>query len=72
MSSCTMKEVYDKFGLEAGTRDFIGHAMGLYLNDEYVDKKGQAPEAIDRIRMVWQLCRTIRQVALHLPTLWPR
>lgn len=31
-----MKEVYYKFGLEAGTQDFIGHAMALYLDDEYV------------------------------------
>ena len=29
-----MKEVYDKFGLEASTKDFIGHAMALYLTDE--------------------------------------
>lgn len=31
-----MKEVYYKFGLEAGTQDFIGHAMALYLDDECV------------------------------------
>lgn len=46
-----MKEVYDKFGLEASTRDFVGHAMALYLNDEYSDEPGKAPEAIERIRM---------------------
>lgn len=31
-----MKTVYTKFGLEPGTQDFIGHAMALYLDDEYV------------------------------------
>lgn len=31
-----MKVVYEKFGLEPGTQDFIGHAMALYLDDEYV------------------------------------
>ena len=31
-----MKTVYEKFGLESGTQDFIGHAMALYLDDEYV------------------------------------
>lgn len=31
-----MKTVYEKFGLEPGTQDFIGHAMALYLDDEYV------------------------------------
>ncbi|KAI0111948.1 rab GTPase activator [Daldinia grandis] len=51
ISKCTMKEVYDKFGLEATTRDFVGHAMALYLNDEYSDEAGKAPEAIERIRM---------------------
>lgn len=32
----SMKTVYEKFGLEAGTQDFIGHAMALYLDDECV------------------------------------
>ena len=31
----SMESVYDKFGLEPGTKDFIGHAMALYLDDEY-------------------------------------
>lgn len=30
----SMKMVYEKFGLERGTQDFIGHAMALYLDDE--------------------------------------
>lgn len=51
ISNCTMKEVYDKFGLEDGTRDFIGHAMALYLDDAYINAKGVAPEAIERIRL---------------------
>jgi Rab GDP dissociation inhibitor len=29
-----MRSVYEKFGLEPGTQDFIGHAMALYLDDE--------------------------------------
>lgn len=32
----SMKTVYDYFKLEPGTRDFIGHAMALYLDDELV------------------------------------
>ncbi|KAI1767393.1 rab GDP-dissociation inhibitor [Hypoxylon sp. FL1150] len=50
-SKCTSKEVYDKFGIEAGTRDFIGHAMALYLNDSYLDVPGKAPETIERIKL---------------------
>ncbi|KAK2626409.1 hypothetical protein QTJ16_004671 [Diplocarpon rosae] len=51
ISTCTMKDVYDKFGLETGTRDFIGHAMALYQTDAYLTNKGQAPETIERIRL---------------------
>lgn len=32
----SMKTVYEKFGLESGTQDFIGHAMALHLDDECV------------------------------------
>lgn len=46
-----MKEVYDKFGLEATTRDFIGHSMALYSSDEYVNSVGTATDAITRIRL---------------------
>lgn len=51
MSTGTMKDVYDKFGLEPGTRDFVGHAMALYLDDSYIDTPGEAPKAIERIRL---------------------
>ncbi|KAK5998474.1 Rab GDP-dissociation inhibitor [Cladobotryum mycophilum] len=51
LNNCTMKDVYDKFGLEATTKDFIGHSMALYLTDDYIEAPGQAPEAIERIRL---------------------
>ncbi|KAL4070812.1 rab GDP-dissociation inhibitor [Scleroderma citrinum] len=43
----TMKQVYEKFGLEPGTQDFIGHSMALYLNDDYINKA--ARPTYDRI-----------------------
>jgi len=51
INTCTMKDVYDKFGLETGTRDFIGHAMALYTTDSYITEEGKAPETIERIRL---------------------
>jgi Rab GDP dissociation inhibitor len=42
-----MKTVYEKFRLEPGTQDFIGHAMALYLDDEYLNKP--ARPTYDRI-----------------------
>jgi len=51
LNHCTMREVYDKFGLEATTRDFIGHSMALYQTDEYINEKGTAKETVQRIRL---------------------
>lgn len=42
-------EVYKKFGLDRGTIDFIGHAMALYLNDDYLTQP--AKETIRRIKL---------------------
>lgn len=51
LNTCTMKEVYDKFGLEPSTRDFIGHSMALYTTDEYIGEKGMAKECVERIKL---------------------
>lgn len=51
ISQCSMKEVYEKFGLEDNTRDFVGHSMALYQSDDYIGQTGKAPEAINRIRL---------------------
>ncbi|KAL8609899.1 Rab GDP dissociation inhibitor beta [Nucella lapillus] len=34
----TSQELYDKFSLEQGTRDFTGHALALFLNDKYMEE----------------------------------
>jgi len=36
LKKMTMKELYAKFSLEPDTIDFIGHAICLYLNDDYL------------------------------------
>ena len=51
LNRCTMKEVYDKFGLEPSTRDFLGHSMALYQTDDYITEKGAAMETITRVRL---------------------
>ncbi|KAF2637557.1 rab GTPase activator [Massarina eburnea CBS 473.64] len=51
VNNVTMKDVYDKFGLEDSTRDFIGHSMALYQTDDYIEAKGTANDAIERIRL---------------------
>ncbi|CAG8432890.1 4719_t:CDS:2 [Diversispora eburnea] len=47
LNSVPMSKVYEKFGLEPGTQDFIGHAMALYLNESYLNRP--AREAYERI-----------------------
>jgi Rab GDP dissociation inhibitor len=49
LNQVPMSEVYKKFGLEAGTQDFIGHACALYLNDDYLNKP--ARETYERVMM---------------------
>ncbi len=51
LGNATMKDVYDKFGLESTTRDFIGHSMALYQTDEYINAQGMAQDAVTRIRL---------------------
>jgi Rab GDP dissociation inhibitor len=51
MSRATMQQVYDKFGLEATTRDFIGHSMALFSDDSYIESPGMASETTSRIRL---------------------
>ncbi|KTW28078.1 hypothetical protein T552_01939 [Pneumocystis carinii B80] len=37
----SMDKVYSKFSLETGTKEFIGHAMALYLDDSYLSRPAQ-------------------------------
>lgn len=37
----SMDKVYSKFNLETGTKEFIGHAMALYLDDSYLFRPAQ-------------------------------
>ncbi|KAK0081664.1 hypothetical protein PV325_011780 [Microctonus aethiopoides] len=42
-----MSKLYDKFNLEANTRDFTGHALALHRNDDYVSQP-----AINTVRRI--------------------
>mmetsp|Transcript_46545 Transcript_46545/g.110892 ORF Transcript_46545/g.110892 Transcript_46545/m.110892 type:complete len:499 (-) Transcript_46545:89-1585(-) len=45
-------QLFEKFGLEKGTIDFIGHAIALYNNDNYL--QGPALELIERCQLYAQ------------------
>jgi len=44
-----MRDCFNKFGLEQDTIDFIGHAMALYRDDDYLEQP--AILAIERIKL---------------------
>ncbi|OWB56151.1 hypothetical protein B5S28_g2042 [[Candida] boidinii] len=49
LDKSTMDEIYYKYGLEKGTKDFIGHAMALWSNDDYLTQP--ARETYDKIML---------------------
>lgn len=49
LNKVTMKEVYEQFGLERSTQEFIGHAMALWSSEEYM--KQPALETIERLKL---------------------
>eukprot|EP01053_Blabericola_migrator_P010797 Blabericola_migrator_1__10796@NODE_61_length_15760_cov_113_549035_g55_i0_p4_GENE_NODE_61_length_15760_cov_113_549035_g55_i0NODE_61_length_15760_cov_113_549035_g55_i0_p4_ORF_typecomplete_len462_score65_66GDI/PF00996_18/1_6e122Amino_oxidase/PF01593_24/1_1e06_NODE_61_length_15760_cov_113_549035_g55_i056307015 len=44
-----MREVYQHFGLQENTVDFVGHAIALYTTDEYMDEP--MGDTMDRLRL---------------------
>eukprot|EP00245_Coleochaete_scutata_P010245 TRINITY_DN3554_c0_g1_i1.p1 TRINITY_DN3554_c0_g1~~TRINITY_DN3554_c0_g1_i1.p1 ORF type:complete len:464 (-),score=113.88 TRINITY_DN3554_c0_g1_i1:629-2020(-) len=45
----TAQDVFTKFGLEENTVDFIGHALALYRNDEYLSQP--AYDMVKRVKL---------------------
>jgi len=45
----TMAEVFKKFGLDENTSDFVGHALALYRDDDYLGKP--CLDALKRIKL---------------------
>ncbi|KAI3651790.1 hypothetical protein MP228_003093 [Amoeboaphelidium protococcarum] len=52
LNTVTMREVFKYFGLETGTQDYVGHALALYLDDNYLDLP--AKETHERIKLYVQ------------------
>lgn len=44
-----MQALYDKFGLDANTQDFTGHALALFRDDDYLNEP--AVKTIQRIKL---------------------
>jgi Rab GDP dissociation inhibitor len=49
ITRATAAQLFDKFGLDAETRDFVGHAMALQPDDSYLTKP--AAESVEAVRL---------------------
>jgi len=49
MSKAPMSQVYKKFGVSGDTQEFLGHAVALYTNEEYLDRP--AIECAERMKL---------------------
>ncbi|KAJ8645587.1 hypothetical protein MRB53_007335 [Persea americana] len=49
LNTVTTKEVISKYGLEDNTVDFIGHALALHRNDDYLD--APAMDTVKRMKL---------------------
>lgn len=45
----TMRQLYERFGLQPDTIDFVGHALALYIDDGYINKP--CGPTIERIQL---------------------
>jgi hypothetical protein len=80
----TMRRVYEEYGLHPNTIDFIGHAIALYVNDEYLDKP--CGPTLEKIKLyfhsismlvyvlikLFNFILKLRSVTVHLPCIWTR
>jgi len=67
MDKMPMSALYDKFRLETGTREFVGHAMALYLDDTYLERP--ARETYERI--ILYITSVTRFPNLKSPYIYP-
>lgn len=54
LTRMTMRQLYDEYGLERGTREFAGHAMALQLNDDYMDLP-----ALPTVKAIIMYCESV-------------
>ena len=60
-STDTMDEFYERHSISEGSRGFIGHGMGMYGNDDYLEDTVKEPFAAIR----QYVCLTIYSTLIH-------
>jgi len=66
-SRLPMRAVFEKFGVDAETQEFIGHALALYTDNDYIEKP--ALETVNRIVLYKE---SLVQYTGKSPYIYPR
>ncbi|KAH0466338.1 hypothetical protein IEQ34_006441 [Dendrobium chrysotoxum] len=66
LNKVTTREVFAKYGLDDNTVDFIGHALALHTNDDYLDKP-----AIDTVKRMKLYADSLARFQGGSPYIYP-
>ncbi|XP_020694748.1 guanosine nucleotide diphosphate dissociation inhibitor At5g09550 isoform X2 [Dendrobium catenatum] len=67
LNKVTTREVFAKYGLDDNTVDFIGHALALHTNDDYLDKP-----AIDTVKRMKLYADSLARFQGGSPYIYPQ
>jgi len=67
LTKVTMAELYKKFGLDENTQSFMGHAVALYHNDEYLQRP-----ACETLEKIFLYRDSLAQYKGNSPYIYPR
>jgi Rab GDP dissociation inhibitor len=67
LKSITMAELFKKYGLDENTQSFIGHAVALYHNDDYLQRP-----AIETVEKAFLYRDSLAQYSGRSPYIYPR
>jgi len=67
ISKQSMTDLYKKFGLDDNTQSFIGHALAIYINDDYLQRP-----AVETIRRIELYRDSLNQYGGQSPYIYPR
>nr|TKS15668.1 hypothetical protein D5086_0000031280 [Populus alba] len=67
VTKITTREVIAKNGLEDDTIDFVGHALGLYLDDGYLDQPALDFVKRMKVKKVGKVSRAICIISYPIP-----
>lgn len=60
-----MRQIFEYFGLDEGTTDFIGHALALQQTEDYLNQVRPVPRQHTYALIAQDLCTTLVIIISH-------